>query len=191
MDNEVVNLPTTLEEGKISVQKHGSYGVIKTEFGLKVTFDWRSRASVTLPGDYKGTVCGLCGNYNGNKKDDLIPKNGNKPVSAADFGNSWKVGEIPGCVGGCKGVCPKCDINQKVKYEQKSFCGILKDPRGPFRDCISKVSPDEFFEDCVFDVCLFNGRQNVLCDAIASYTEACQNQGAKVYEWRKSQSCRE
>lgn len=189
MNDEVVNLPVNLEEGKISVQRHCAYAVVKTDFGLKVTFDWRSRASVTLSGDYKGAVCGLCGNYNDNKRDDLIPKNGNKPVSAVDFGNSWKVAEIPGCVGGCKGVCPKCDINQKVKYEKKSFCGIIKDRKGPFRDC--NVNPAEFFEDCVFDVCLFKGRRDVLCQAITSYAEACQIQGANVHEWRKSQSCRE
>lgn len=191
VDNKLVNLPVTLEEGRITVQKNGGYGVVKTEFGLQVTFDWRSRASVTLPGTYKGAVCGLCGNYNGNERDDLIPKSGSRAVSAADFGNSWKVAEIPGCVGGCKGVCPQCDINQKVQYEQKNFCGIIKDPSGPFRHCHSNVDPAEFFEDCVFDVCLFKGREDVLCDAIASYTDACQNKGAKVYEWRKSQFCGE
>lgn len=188
MNNKLVNLPVTLDE-RITVQKNGAYAVVTTDFGLKVAFDWLSQASVTLPGTYEGAVCGLCGNYNGNQADDLIPKNGEKPVSPPEFGDSWQVAEIPGCVGGCKGVCPKCDINQKVQYEQKDFCGIIKDPSGPFRECHPKVSPAEFFEDCVFDVCLYKGRQDVLCEAVASYTGACQNEGAKVYDWRTSQFC--
>lgn len=173
------------------MEKNGFYAVVTTNFGLKVAFDWRSRASVTLPGTYKGVVCGLCGNYNDKMQDDLIPKDGGKPVSPPDFGNSWKVAEIPGCNGGCKGVCPKCDINQKVQYEQKDFCGIIKDPSGPFRDCHAKVNPDEYFEDCIFDVCLYKGRKDVLCQAVASYTDACQNEQAKVYNWRTAQFCRE
>uniref|UniRef100_A0A673AB09 Fc fragment of IgG binding protein n=1 Tax=Sphaeramia orbicularis TaxID=375764 RepID=A0A673AB09_9TELE len=136
-----------------------------------------------------GAVCGLCGNYNGKPQDDLIPKNGNKPVSAKDFGSSWRVAEIPGCVEGCKGVCPDCDITEKIKYEKGEFCGILRDPKGPFRDCHAKVDPADFFEDCVYDVCLYKGRKDVLCQAITSYTSACQAVGAKVYSWRTSQFC--
>uniref|UniRef100_A0A3Q1FXL3 Fc gamma binding protein n=1 Tax=Acanthochromis polyacanthus TaxID=80966 RepID=A0A3Q1FXL3_9TELE len=155
----------------------------------RVTFNWASAVFVTLPSNYMGAVCGLCGNYNGKAQDDLIPKNGDKPVSPANFGASWRVAEIPGCVEGCKGVCPDCDITQKVKYEKGDFCGIISDPKGPFRDCHSKVDPAEYFEDCVYDVCLYNGRKDVLCDNLGSYTSACQDAGAKVYSWRTSQFC--
>lgn len=191
MNNQLVNLPVTLDEGRVSVQKNGFYAVVTTTFGLKVAFDWRSRAYVTLPGTYEGAVCGLCGNYNGKNTDDLIPRDGDKLASPLDFGNSWQVGEIPGCVGGCKGACPTCDINQKVQYEQNNFCGIIKDPSGPFRECHARVSPADYFEDCVFDVCLYKGKKDVLCQAVASYTDACQSEGVKVYNWRTSQFCGE
>uniref|UniRef100_A0A3Q1GW32 Fc gamma binding protein n=1 Tax=Acanthochromis polyacanthus TaxID=80966 RepID=A0A3Q1GW32_9TELE len=189
VNGELVNLPITLDEGKVSVQRSGCYAVVTTDFGLRVTFNWASAVFVTLPSNYMGAVCGLCGNYNGKAQDDLIPKNGDKPVSPANFGASWRVAEIPGCVEGCKGVCPDCDITQKVKYEKGDFCGIISDPKGPFRDCHSKVDPAEYFEDCVYDVCLYNGRKDVLCDNLGSYTSACQDAGAKVYSWRTSQFC--
>lgn len=189
VNNELVNLPVTLDEGKISVYKSGWSAVVTTNFGLKVTFNWNSAVYVTLPSTYMGAVCGLCGNYNGKAQDDLIPKNGDKPVSADTFGTSWRVAEIPGCVEGCKGVCPNCDINEKVQYEKKDFCGIITDPKGPFRDCHAKVDPAGFFEDCVYDVCLYKGRKDVLCEAITSYTSACQAVGAKVYSWRTKQFC--
>lgn len=171
--------------------KSGWYAVVTTTFGLKVSFNWDSAVFVKLPSTYMGAVCGLCGNYNGKAQDDLIPKNGATPVRPVDFGKSWRVDEIPGCVDGCKGVCPDCDITQKKQYETGEFCGLLRDPKGPFRDCHAKVDPVGHFEDCVYDVCLYKGRKNVLCQAITSYTSACQAAGAKVYSWRTSQFCGE
>ncbi|XP_034029561.1 IgGFc-binding protein, partial [Thalassophryne amazonica] len=189
VNGELVNLPITLSEGQVSVFKSGCYAVVTTTFGLKVSFNWISAVFVTLPSTYRDAVCGLCGNYNGKPQDDLIPKNGNKVVPAKEFGASWKVAEIPGCVEGCKGECPDCDITEKVKYEKEDFCGILKDPKGPFRDCHAKVNPDDFFEDCIYDVCLYKGRKDVLCQAITSYTSACQDVDAKVYSWRTKEFC--
>ncbi|KAM9852132.1 IgGFc-binding protein [Aulostomus maculatus] len=189
VNNELVNLPITLDGGKVSVYKSGWYAVVTTTFGLEVFFNWESAVFVTLHSNYMGAVCGLCGNYNGKPQDDLVPKNGLKPVSPADFGSSWRVAEIPGCVDGCKGVCPDCDITQKIQYEKGDFCGMLKDPNGPFRDCHAKVDPAGFFDDCVYDVCLYKGRKDVLCQSISTYTSACQNAGAKVYSWRTSQFC--
>ncbi|KAM4735256.1 IgGFc-binding protein [Anableps anableps] len=189
VNDELVNLPINLNEGQIFMHKSGLYAVVTTDFGLKVTFDWKSSVFVTLPSNYMGAVCGLCGNYNGKHQDDLIPKDGNKPVTPAAFGSSWKVAEIPGCVEGCKGVCPTCDITEKIQYEKKDFCGLIRDPKGPFRECHAKVDPAEYLEDCVYDVCLYKGRKDVLCQAITSYTSACQKVGAKVYSWRTSQFC--
>ncbi|KAM7382747.1 hypothetical protein PAMP_002464 [Pampus punctatissimus] len=189
VNDELVNLPVTLHGGKVSVYKSGWYGVVTTSFGLKVSFNWESAVFATLPSNYMGAVCGLCGNYNSKPHDDLIPKNGEKPVSPAEFGTSWRMAEIPGCVDGCKGMCPNCDITQKTQYEKEDFCGLLRDPKGPFRDCHAKVEPDGYFEDCVYDVCLYKGRKDVLCQAITSYTGACQAAGAKVYSWRTSQFC--
>ncbi|XP_069394027.1 IgGFc-binding protein isoform X1 [Paralichthys olivaceus] len=189
VNNELLNLPVTLDGGQVSVFKSGLYAVVTTNFGLKVSFNWESAVFVKLPSNYMGAVCGLCGNYNGKAQDDLIPKSGDKIVAPVAFGTSWRVAEIPGCVEGCKGVCPDCDITQKVQYEQGDFCGILKDPRGAFRDCHAKEDPAGYFEDCVYDVCLYKGRKDVLCKAIAAYTSACQAAGAKVYSWRTSQFC--
>ncbi|KAM3613584.1 uncharacterized protein V6R79_001825 [Siganus canaliculatus] len=189
LNGELVNLPITLHGGRVSVHRSGWYAVVTTDFGLRVTFNWESAVYVTLSSSYIGAVCGLCGNYNGKHQDDLIPKNGGAPVSPQNFGASWRVAEIPGCVNGCKGTCPNCDITQKVQYEKRDFCGILNDPKGPFRDCHAKLNPAGYFEDCVYDVCLYKGRKDVLCQAITSYTTACQEVGAKVYSWRTSSFC--
>ncbi|XP_056457899.1 IgGFc-binding protein [Gadus chalcogrammus] len=189
VDGELANLPLSLAGNRVSVYKSGRYAVVSTNFGLKVIFDWERALFVSVPSSYMGQVSGLCGNYNGKAEDDLTPKDGMAIVPQAEFGASWQVENIPGCVDSCKGKCPNCDITQKRRYETGTFCGILTDPKGPFRDCHSKVNPADYFEDCVFDVCSFEGRKKVLCEAIASYSSACQAGGAKVYRWRTSQFC--
>nr|XP_054596325.1 IgGFc-binding protein [Nothobranchius furzeri] len=189
VNEELLNLPVSLNEGRISVYKSGLFAYVTTDFGLKVSFNWESAVFLTLPSNYMSAVCGLCGNYNGRSQDDLTPKDGNKPVNPTDFGSSWRVAEIPGCVEGCKGVCPDCDITEKVQYEKNDFCGMIRDPKGPFRECHAKVDPAGFFEDCVYDVCLYKGLKDVLCQAVTSYTSACQEVGANVYSWRTNQFC--
>lgn len=191
MNNELVDLPFIPKGGQISVYKSGWYAVVTTTFGLRVSFNWESAVFVTLPSNYMGAVCGLCGNYDGKPQNDLTPRNGGKPVSPTDFGASWRVAEIPGCVDGCEGACPECDATQKVQYEKGDFCGMLTDPKGPFRDCQAKVDPAGYFENCVQDVCLHKGGKDVLCQAITSYTSACQAARVKVYSWRTSHFCGE
>uniref|UniRef100_A0A3B4ADD7 VWFD domain-containing protein n=1 Tax=Periophthalmus magnuspinnatus TaxID=409849 RepID=A0A3B4ADD7_9GOBI len=189
VNNELVNLPVSLQDGNVTVFKSGWYAVLHTDFGLKVKFNWESAVFVTLPSKYMGAVCGLCGNYNGEAQDDLVPKTGNSPVEPADFGASWRVAEIPGCVDGCKGKCPDCDITDMIRYEKEDFCGIIRDQKGPFRDCHAEVDPAGYFEDCTYDVCLYNGRKDVLCQSVTAYASACQVAGARVYSWRSSGFC--
>ena len=41
----------------------------------------------------QGRMCGLCGNYNGSPRDDLLGRHGVLLPSGQDFGNSWRVSE--------------------------------------------------------------------------------------------------
>ena len=38
---------------------------------------------------YKDQLCGLCGDYNGNSKDDFRKPDGSLTTNVNDFGNSW------------------------------------------------------------------------------------------------------
>ncbi len=79
-----MNLPLNIFEGQVSVFRSGWSAVIQTSFGLRVTFDWNSFATVTVPSTYMGAVFGLCGNYNGNPEDDLIVRGTTIPASGPD-----------------------------------------------------------------------------------------------------------
>uniref|UniRef100_A0A8C4XEY0 IgGFc-binding protein-like n=1 Tax=Erpetoichthys calabaricus TaxID=27687 RepID=A0A8C4XEY0_ERPCA len=189
VDGLFVNLPLSLEGARLFIFKIGFYGTIQTSFGVRVTFDWSSSVTVTVPSIYQGLMCGLCGNYNQDTKDDLTMKGG-KPTSVpSEFGESWKTRDIPGCGHECTGYCPICDETLKRKYESLSYCGQITDPAGPFRACQKLVDPAGFFNDCVFDACYYNGLQDVLCEIFSAYSSMCQQSGATVDPWRSDNFC--
>eukprot|EP00063_Salmo_salar_P022787 XP_013997622.1 PREDICTED: IgGFc-binding protein-like [Salmo salar] len=187
VNGELVNLPVKLN--KLHIYKSGWFAVIKTDFGVKVSYDWNSIATVTVPNTYANAMCGMCGNYNHNPKDDMQMKDGKQAATAEEFGQSWRLTKIPGCVNGCKGPCPDCSITQRDQYMTNKYCGLISDPTGPFRDCHSKVEPMGFVQDCLYDVCLYQGKRNMQCNTLTAYTAACQEKGAMVYSWRSDKFC--
>ena len=89
VDDELVDLP--FKKRGINIYLQGKNVVTCTNFGLRVTSDGRSRATVRVPKKYKNKMCGMCSNFNGNRKDDLKDARGKLQRSHASFGNSWFV----------------------------------------------------------------------------------------------------
>ncbi|XP_062342475.1 IgGFc-binding protein-like [Osmerus eperlanus] len=185
----MTTLPLNLNEGAIQAYQDGTYDVIITDFGLKVTYDLVYHITVTVPGNYRGKTCGLCGNFNNNNKDDFQLPDGKAAKDLLTFGAAWKVG-VPGavCEDGCSGdQCPKCDDKKKVVFEKD--CSIITNPNGPFATCHTRIDPASYFRDCVYDVCLSKGDRHVLCHSISAYTIDCQNLGVNIKEWRTDTFC--
>ncbi|NWS78874.1 FCGBP protein, partial [Crotophaga sulcirostris] len=161
----------------------------RTAFGLRVSFDWYSYARVILPDAYAGAVCGLCGNANGDAGDDFLTPIGQRAPDETQLGDSWKVGEVPGCSAGCVGDCPACDEEQKKLYRGDAYCGVIARVGGPFKACHPVVDPVPFLEDCAFDACHYKGHRDTLCKAVAAYVTECQIRGVAVEQWRTPTFC--
>ncbi|XP_031722449.1 IgGFc-binding protein-like [Anarrhichthys ocellatus] len=189
VNGELSYLPLTLNSSKLHLYPSGWFAVIEMDSGVSVYYDWNSVAIVTVPSTYMGKMQGLCGNYNLNPKDDMQMRDGKQATTSEELGQSWKVATIPGCVDGCRGPCPGCNATQKETYSTNSYCGLISDPAGPFRDCHAKVDPAGFLNDCLYDVCLYQGGSNMQCKTFTAYTAACQLKGATVYSWRSAQFC--
>lgn len=71
MNGVLQYLPFSLLDGKIEARMSGTYAVVTTDFGLVVKYDYNTRLYITVPSSYFDHMGGLCGNYNGDKKDDL------------------------------------------------------------------------------------------------------------------------
>lgn len=185
-------LPLNLNNGAVVVYQEGRQYFISTNFGLVVTYDLVYHVTVTVPGNYRGKVCGLCGNFNGDQSDDFQMPNRQLANNVNVFGTSWKI-TIPNvvCENGCEGdKCPNCDPARKDVFSKPTYCGIVTSPQGPFAVCHSKLAPQPYFNDCVFDLCASNGDGKVLCDSIAAYAFNCHMAGVDINNWRTASFCR-
>ncbi|KAM4016701.1 IgGFc-binding protein-like isoform 2-T2 [Anomaloglossus baeobatrachus] len=190
VNDEVTNLPASLAEGKIRVTRNGLTGTVETKSGVTATFDWNWRSSVSVPSSYYNVVSGLCGNFNQDPNDDQKSPNGTLVNNTVDWASSWKVNDRdPFCFDSCPGQCPTCEESKKKLYGGDDNCGLMLKKDGPFRDCISKVSPDNFFDGCLYDVCTNDGAKLILCQALESYASTCMSQGIRIYDWRTSSNC--
>ncbi|XP_072232326.1 zonadhesin, like [Leuresthes tenuis] len=174
----------------MSLSLAGQYITLQTPFGLQVRWDGNHYAQISVPSSYYDQMCGLCGDYDGNPGNDFTKPDGTLVGNVNDFGNSWQTeeDEDDSCISGTK-PDPECDPKLEAEVVKPDKCGKMKDPDGPFRECISMVNSTPFFQSCVYDMCQLNGQQHVLCDQLQAYTDACQCAGAKVYQWRTPDFC--
>lgn len=190
VDGKLKKIPLSLNDGKVEVFQDGFHYAITTDFGLNVTYDLVYRVTVTVPGNYKGKTCGLCGNFNDNKTDEFELPDGKLSKNIKTFGAAWKE-QVSGvvCDDGCSGdLCPKCDSTLKKIFEKD--CGYLKNTTGAFAACQKLLSPESYYRDCVYDVCMSKGDRKVLCQSITAYVTDCQVIGVTIDKWRTAEFCR-
>lgn len=168
--------------------------MIQADFGLIVSYDWNWELIIKLPSSYYGSICGLCGNFNGNINDELQNPSGKTLSSVIEWGKSWQTPDQDKdhpCWDTCEKNCPTCDGNLVKLYETEASCGALADKtNGVFQQCHGKVDPQAFMNSCVYDVCLNKGDKKLLCQALASYSKRCREEGIIVKDWRKTFGCR-
>ncbi|CAL8349496.1 unnamed protein product [Merluccius merluccius] len=163
----------------------GIYLVIEANNGLILMWDKRTSIFIKLSPDFKGRVCGLCGNYDGNANNDLTTRSNAMVVNPLIYGNSWK--DSPSCP---NAVAPKspCALNPYRQPWAQKQCSIIQST--VFSGCHSVVDPSPYYDACVFDSCACDsgGDCECFCTAVAAYAQACNEAGACVH-WRTPQIC--
>ncbi|XP_043931083.1 alpha-tectorin [Protopterus annectens] len=189
VDGFMSSLPVQLDMGAVKVYQSGLATAVETDFGLLVTFDGLHYASVALPSTYFNNTCGMCGNYNGNPRDDTLLPNGSLAESLVALGHSWRVDDLDWrCTDGCWQNCSICESPLESLYMSPDYCGIMNRSDGPFRECRTMVDPTGFIKSCVYDLCS-NNDIATLCQAIQAYALACQSIGITVRHWRSNTFC--
>ncbi|KAL7857634.1 hypothetical protein AOLI_G00177350 [Acnodon oligacanthus] len=165
----------------------GIYFVIEAGNGLVLHWDKKTSLKITLDPSFKRQVCGLCGNYDGNGKNDFVTRGGEEVVDPLEFGNSWRVSS----------ACPKassvsspCNMRPHRQAWAIKQCTIIKSD--VFKSCHSFVDPAQYYDVCVQDTCACDsgGDCECFCTAVAAYAAACNEKGACI-SWRTPAICRE
>uniref|UniRef100_A0A803KB07 Mucin 6, oligomeric mucus/gel-forming n=1 Tax=Xenopus tropicalis TaxID=8364 RepID=A0A803KB07_XENTR len=161
--------------------------VITIPHKFKISILWNKDMNVFIKVFKLGkqSVCGLCGNYNGNVKDDYQTRSKYVTSNALDFINSWK--ESPMC-NNVRLIVSPCDANPHRKPWATSSCSIINSQT--FDACHKVVNSQLYYESCVNDACGCDtgGDCTCMCDAVQAYAKACLAAGVCV-DWRTPDFC--
>ncbi|XP_048401928.2 mucin-6-like [Stegostoma tigrinum] len=188
VNGEVKKLP--YRAGDISIYRQSSvYIQVSTLSGLEMQIQVGPvfQAYVNIGNDFFGTSTGLCGNFNGDPKDDFRSSMGILERTAASFVNSWQIDYR------CKGATNKQSCTSAILNwgYPPNKCHLLGDVTSIFGRCHSLVDPVPFEEKCQFETCNYERTQDFLCAALGSYARACAAKGLILNEWRNTvQSCK-
>ncbi|XP_072568880.1 alpha-tectorin-like [Paramormyrops kingsleyae] len=204
------------EETNITIEQHGKvkvngsdfpyYGLIGTSTevrqdhdfvvlampnNVQVHYDGRSTLFVRLGQNLRGSVCGMCGNFNGNPSDDKVSPDGVLLETDDEFGDSWKSDySLPNCGarGDTRGGGSE-DDNCTLLEDFSKACSIIFNTTGPFRICQFYIDPTPYFSSCVYDLSHNPSANGMLCSAVATYEAACNLQALQIPEWRSDLLC--
>ncbi|XP_074904761.1 mucin-2 [Buteo buteo] len=163
----------------------GLYLVIEASNGVMLIWDKKTTVFIKLTPDYKGKVCGLCGNFDDKSNNDFTTRSGLQDTNALKFGNSWKQSSM--CPDITQEIKP-CDVKPHRKSWAEKECSIIRSE--VFKICHSKVDPIPFYEACVHDACSCDsgGDCECFCSAVAAYAQECTKAQACVF-WRTPDIC--
>ncbi|ETE61155.1 Zonadhesin, partial [Ophiophagus hannah] len=174
IDGQRVRVPVEDRIPGVSIIPRGIYVVIETEFGLVVKFDGNHHLEIQMPGTYFGKVCGMCGNFNNQSADDYLMPNGHQAANDSHCQPDNRPDLNPSCSG------------QELEH-LSGLCLEIMTPK--YQACHSLVDPKLFFQNCLYDMCQYQGMPSVLCDNIQSYVETCKSHGVTGISWRNSTFC--
>ena len=88
-----VTLPSKVTN-ELSVQVSDRSVVIEKTSGVRVTYSVSQEVTVTVDSSMSGKMCGACGNYNNNSKDDLKTADGKIATDMSAVVSSWSAGDF-------------------------------------------------------------------------------------------------
>ncbi|XP_074538742.1 IgGFc-binding protein [Halichoeres trimaculatus] len=157
--------------------------IIFASAGVVVTYEGPNLIQVAIPASNR-RVCGMCGNIPAVDTDDKHRLNGSLASDVSIFASSWLLSPSgTNCSEECE-LCSVCNSSMAAEFASDNLCGMLLAPAGSFSGCHSAVDPEPFFQDCVNDLCMSNGNEEIFCSSLSEYTFACQEAGAEAKPWR-------
>ncbi|XP_078540168.1 mucin-2-like [Lissotriton helveticus] len=167
------------------VHESGIYLVIELRDAVIILWDKKTRVIVKVNRELKGKLCGLCGDYNGDRNNDFTTRNKAITEDVMEFGNSWKIS--PKCPDAVEVQNSCTDKEESREWAQKK-CSVIASK--VFAPCHSQVDPAPFYDACVSDTCGcdVDGDCDSLCTVLAAYAQVC-NDVCICVRWRSMEQC--
>uniref|UniRef100_A0A4W6D791 von Willebrand factor n=1 Tax=Lates calcarifer TaxID=8187 RepID=A0A4W6D791_LATCA len=182
---EVKMKKPVLQGSQVEIVQSGQFYTLLLGKHISLSWDKGTRLLVHISASYRGRVCGLCGNFDGNVNNDLVSSNNQLEVDSSHFGNSWKV--VPSCADVTEIPAP-CNDNIVKLVTVEQSCRVITGPL--FKECNSQVDAEPYVEMCVEAACSCPsvGDCACFCDVIAAYAQACSERGVSI-SWRSNDLC--
>ena len=89
-----------------------------------------------------------------------------------------------------------CTEDAKQQIASNDLCGKIKDPMGPFGECINSLDAqyvEDVYKECEFDVCANLGSDadvtKQVCNAMAKFQGDCNEQPIGYINYRTTDFC--
>ena len=192
------------KDGTLILKRWGKKIVRLASSGVVVMFDGNHLVEVTVPDRYQKRICGLCGDFDGYWRNDLMTDFETKEYLNAshrhysssaqsrqaylDFGQAWAVGK--GCGRLLLGDNETCrepdqplpfptDSCTELKPKAIEYCSVMTSKNGSYAKCHASVDPLLHFQGCLFDACACDSEANLptcACPSIQAYETSCKKQ---------------
>ncbi|GAA6093701.1 mucin-5AC-like [Tachysurus ichikawai] len=180
--NNVENkLPIITDQ--VQILKPSTFFIIAQTPSLKIVIQLVPIMQVYLEAgkQQKGTLSGLCGNFNDMQADDFKTESGLIEGTATTFASTCKTTL-------CQDFSPRlydpCSMSLEKENYAKEWCTKLSDPEGVFSPCHLEINPKDYVQRCIYDACICDHSEECMCAAVSSYVHACAVRGVKLNGWR-------
>ncbi|KAI4880211.1 hypothetical protein NFI96_003064 [Prochilodus magdalenae] len=180
------NLPLSLHGDTIQIRARGPAVELQTDYNLLVSYTSSGKLRVTVPSQFTGKLCGMCGNFNHRRDDDHKLLDGSLTENIQVLGQSWQ-SEDPPCQESTKPST--CSEAEQLAYASEGYCGVLLSHSGTFSECSSSLGAVDFFQSCVYEMCSTRGDPGTYCDVLQAFAKSCNQAGIPVTGWRNATSC--
>ncbi|XP_075544127.1 sushi, von Willebrand factor type A, EGF and pentraxin domain-containing protein 1-like isoform X3 [Dermacentor variabilis] len=172
VDGQLVPLPHG--GGAVALEARGGALELRVRrHGLVVALHANGTVVASLPHGFGGKTCGLCGNANGQVRDDLTTKHHISAKTTEEFLASWRLPAKDR--EGRKNKYAACsDLPHSVAKSAIQTCRMIRNNKN-LQACFRRLeNPWVFFENCVEQMCSCRGNGYCYCDAFAAFKLACE-----------------
>ncbi|XP_067647324.1 hemocytin isoform X2 [Eurosta solidaginis] len=182
-EKEITKFPKVLGAGEVLIrQASSSFMTVEFPDGVRIWWDGISRAYIDAPPSYRNQTAGLCGTFNSNTQDDFLTPEGDIETAVEPFADKWRTKDTCDFPTETVSGPHPCSANPAKRADAEKFCNYIMDDI--FQDCHWIVEPEQYYEDCLYDVCACKDEPDkCFCPILAAYGTECMRQGIKT-GWR-------